>query len=359
MLLIDRYVLKNFIRHLLIALAVLVFLYVIINLFDNLGRYLARDIPARDIFLLYFFQIPSYVTLLIPVAAIIGAFFIFGHMTKNRELIALKSSGLDINHLLILIFLAGILIAAFSFIFQEAVGTWAQTRLFEHTLRRIDKRLPPTAERRRNIFYYGDNDWIYYIREYEPAERLMRGVTLWKIGPDQRIKKRVDAESGKFAGTWIFYNATAREFDSLGNETVMTGQTINMPELFEKPNDFVKRLKPVEEMNILEIYRFVKKHARAGEDTAKEEVELYYRFSFPIITVILLIICLPLSVALKKGGVAIGLGISIILAFLYWGLIQSCRAYGVAGLMPPILAAWMPNLIFAFIALSLTLGIRR
>jgi lipopolysaccharide export system permease protein len=139
----------------------------------------------------------------------------------------------------------------------------------------------------------------------------------------------------------------------------MSGLAVNMPELVEKPSDFMKRSKPVEEMSILEIYRYVKKRARAGEDVAKEEVELNYRFSFPLITVILLIICLPLSVALKKGGVAIGLGISIILAFVYWGLIQSCRAYGVAGLMPPILAAWLPNMIYAFIAVVMALGIKR
>jgi len=359
MLLVDRYVLKNFFRHLLVALGVLVFIYIIINLFDNLGRYLGRNISAPDIFLNYFYLTPSYITLLIPIAAIIGAFFIFGHMTKHRELIALKSNGLDVNHLLLLVFLAGICIAVAAFMFQETVGTWAQNRLVEHRLQRIDKRPAPVSEMRRNIFYYGADDWIYYIREFKPEENTMRGVTLWRIGPRQQITKRIDAESGHFDSTWTFAKATVRNFDSLGNETVMSGLTVNMPELVEKPSDFMKRSKPVEEMNILEIYRYVKKRARAGEDVAKEEVELNYRFSFPLITVILLIICLPLSVTLKKGGVAIGLGISIILAFVYWGLIQSCRAYGVAGLMPPVLAAWLPNMIYAFIAIIMSLGIRR
>lgn len=359
MLLVDRYVLKNFFRYLLLGIAVLVFIYVIINLFDNLGKYLGRNIPARDIFLNYFYLIPSYISLLIPIAAIIGAFFIFGYMTKHRELIALKSSGLDVNHLLLLVFLAGIAIAVAAFLFQETVGTWAQNRLVEHRLQKIDKRPQPASEMRRNIFYYGEDDWIYYIREFKPDEKMLRGVTLWKIGPRQQITKRIDAESGRFDRTWTFVKAAVRNFDSLGNETVMSGQTINMPELVEKPTDFMKRSKPVEELNVLEIYRYVKKRSRAGEDVAKEEVELNYRFSFPLITVILLVICLPLSVALKKGGVAIGLGISIILAFVYWGLIQSCRAYGVAGLIPPLLAAWLPNMIYAFVAAVMALGIKR
>ena len=359
MMIIDRYVVKNYLRYQIVALAVLVFIYVIINLFDNLGRYLARNIPARDIALLYLYQIPWYIVLLLPVAAIIGVFFIFGFMTKHRELIALKSSGMDIFRLVGIILALGAITAAFSFGFHETVGIWAQNRLFEHRVQKIDKRPLPADELRRNIFYYGIGDWLYYIREFDPVGYRMRGVTLWLIAPDQSIRRRIDAESGAYHDAWTFYNATVRDFDSLGNETVMGGQTVNMPELKERPRDFLKRIKPVEEMNFLEIGRFVSQRSRAGENVNREQVELYYRFSRPLITLILLLICLPLSLALKKGGIAIGLGVSFLLAFTYWGLIQSCLAYGAAGAMTPLLAAWLPNIIFGAIACFTALRIRR
>ena len=150
-----------------------------------------------------------------------------------------------------------------------------------------------------------------------------------------------------------------REFDTLGNELVHSHSNLEMPELREKPEDFLKRIKKLEEMTFLEIYRFVKKRARAGENVAKEEVELNYRFASPIITIIVLLITLPLSVVLKRGGIAIGLGISIVIAFIYWGTIQSCRAYGVAGLIDPALAAWLPNILFGVIGLVLILKVPR
>jgi lipopolysaccharide export system permease protein len=359
MLIIDRYVVKNYLRYQAVALAVLVFIYVIINLFDNLGKYLARNIPARDIALLYLYQVPWYVILLLPVAAIIGVFFIFGFMTKHRELVALKSSGMDIYRLAGIILFLGALTAAFSFGFHETAGVWAQNRLFEHRVQKIDRRPLPGNELRRNIFYYGIGDWLYYIREFNPADQQMRGVTLWQIGPDQSIRRRIDAESGHYSGIWTFRNATVREFDSAGDETVMSGQTVGMPELKERPGDFLKRVKPVEEMNFLEIARFVRQRRRAGENVNREQVELHYRFSRPLITLILLLICLPLSLALKKGGIAIGLGVSFLLAFSYWGLIQSCLAYGAAGAVTPLLAAWLPNLIFGGIACFTALRIRR
>lgn len=359
MKLIDRYVLKHFFRYLLFSLLVLVFIYVIINLFDNLGKYMAKNIALKDIIIYYLYLTPSYIVLLVPVSAIIGVFFIFGFMTKNRELTALKSGGFDINNLLFLILKTGVVIVSLTFVFQETIGVWAQGRLFEHKSEKIDKRPVKISEHRRNFFYYGENNWVYFIKDFDGATKIIKNIILWEIGVQQRIKKRIDAVTGEYENSWLFKDAVVRQFDTLGNESVNSFPVLKMVELKEKPEDFLKRVKPLEEMNFLEIYSFVKKRARAGEDVGKERVEFNYRFSFPLITVILLTICLPLSLVLRRGGIAIGLGLSIVLAFVYWGFIQSCRAYGVAGLLEPLLAAWLPNIIFGASGILMILGVRR
>ncbi|MEO0137937.1 MAG: LptF/LptG family permease [candidate division WOR-3 bacterium] len=356
---VYKYVLSNFLRYLFLALLVLIFIYIIINLFDNLGRYLSRNIPFRDILIYYLYLIPSYTVLLIPVATIIGVFFIFGYMTKYREIIALKAQGLDINKLFMVILITGILISLFTFLFQETVMVWAQGRLTRHKTLKIDKRPLPQEVRRHNFFYYGENNWIYYIKDFNPKDSTLKNVTLWQLDPQRRIVKRIDAQQGKFINFWQFNDATVREFDSLDNERITHHPVLVVPELKEKPNDFLRQPKPVEEMNFIELINFVERRMRAGEDVAKENVELNYRFSFPFITLILLLICLPISVVLRRGGVAIGLGISIILAFVYWGFIQSCRAYGYAGLMNPLLAAWLPNIVFIALGIGLFMGMRR
>jgi len=357
---IYSYVQKNFLRYLLFSMLVLVFIYIIINLFDNLGKYLARSVVFKDIVIYYLYLTPSYITLLIPVAAIIGAFFIFGFMTKNREIIALKASGFDVNRLMIMIFLTGIGISIATFVFQETVGVWAQGRLFEHKSEKIDKRPVKIQEHRRNFFFYGENNWIYFIKDFDGKTSRINNAVLWNLDKGQRIVKRIDAAAGEYHDdAWIFSNAVIRDFDTAGTETIARVAVLTMPELVEKPADFLKRVRPIEEMNFIEIARFVQRKSKAGENVAKEEVELNYRFSFPLITIILLVICLPLSLVLRKGGIAIGLGISIILAFIYWGLIQSCRAYGVAGLMTPLLAAWLPNIIFGAVAVVFAAAIRR
>jgi lipopolysaccharide export system permease protein len=356
---INRYVLKSFIKYLFICLAVLIFIYIVINLFDNLGKFLAKDALAKDILIYYLYLTPSYIVLLIPVASIMAVFFIFGIMTKNKELVALKTCGLNTNRLFYLILSAGFVICLLSFAFQETVGVWSQARLFAHQQEKIDKRPKRPQSTRSNFFYHGEDDWVYFIKRFDASTQRINVVILWQISRENKIKKRIDADAAIYDGSWKFSEAIFRDFDDEGNETVKAYKVLEMPELKERPEDFLKRKKPLEEMNFMEIYRFVQKRARAGENVAKEEVELNYRFSYPLITIIILLITLPLSVVLKKGGVAIGLGISIALAFTYWGLIQSCRAYGVAGLMDPLLAAWFPNMLFGIVGIVLIFKVPR
>ena len=353
MSIINRYLLKQFARYMIVCLGISIFIYIIINLFDNLGKFLAKNASALDILIYYLYLTPSYTILLIPVATMIAVFLVFGIMTKNREMLVLKSSGLSSNHLFYLFIITGIFIAAGTFIFQETVGVWAQGKLIEHEQTRINRRPKRIYSWRRNFFYYGENNWIYHIRKFDGRSNTLDQVVLWQTAEDNRIKQRIDSPYGRYDEIWVFENATVREFDTLGQESVTKHNLLEMPELREMPSDFLKKIKPVEEMNFIEITNFVRKRQRAGQDVVKEMVELNYRFSYPIITIVLLLITLPVSVVLRRGGIAVGLGISIGLAFMYWGFIQSSRAYGVAGILSPWLAAWLPNLVFGLFGVIL------
>jgi len=352
---INRYVLQQFVRYMVICLGVSIFIYIVINLFDNLGKFLAKNATAMDILIYYLYLAPSYTILLIPVASMIAVFLVFGIMTKHRELLVLKTSGMSMNNFFNLFLMTGAVIAVGTFIFQETLGVWSQTKLIEHEQTQINRRPIRTSSWRRDFFYYGENNWIYYVRKFDGTSNTLENITLWQTTEDNKIKQRIDAPFGRYEGIWILEAATVRQFDTLGQETLTKHSLLQMPQLLEKPSDFLKKIKPVEEMNFTEIAAFVKKRQRAGQDITKEEVELNYRFSYPIITIILLLITLPLSTVLRRGGIAVGLGISIGLSFVYWGFIQSSRAYGVAGILNPILAAWLPNIVFGILGVILIL----
>jgi lipopolysaccharide export system permease protein len=222
-----------------ICLGVSIFIYIVINLFDNLGKFLAKNASAIDIMLYYLYTMPSYAILLIPVATMVAVFLVFGIMTKNREILVLKTSGLSMNSLFYVFLITSVIIALGTFAFQETVGVWAQAKLKEHEQVKINRRPKRAQTWRRNFFYYGENNWIYFIKKFDGRINTIDNVVLWQITDDNRIAKRIDAARGKYDDFWLFENATVRHFDTLDQETIAKYPLLEMYELQEKPNDII------------------------------------------------------------------------------------------------------------------------
>ena len=98
---------------------------------------------------------------------------------------------------------------------------------------------------------------------------------------------------------------------------------------------------------------------KTGKDPSKALVELYTKISFPFVTFIIIILGAPLSADTRRSGLALGFGLSLLISFIYWGLLQVSKAYGIKGNVPPVLAAWLPNIIFAAIGIFLIIRIRK
>jgi len=107
------------------------------------------------------------------------------------------------------------------------------------------------------------------------------------------------------------------------------------------------------------LWRYIQRMKRAGENVASEEVEFHYRFSYSLIGLIVVLLGLPLAVRLRSGGVMFGLGLGLLFSFLYWGAIQTSRAYGTSHVVSPALAAWLPNIVFGLAALILMVRVEQ
>ena len=134
---------------------------------------------------------------------------------------------------------------------------------------------------------------------------------------------------------------------------------IRLDVIRETPADFASNSRPVEETSTRALRSFITRMKRAGENVAREEVEYYYRFSYSLIGLVVVLLGLPLSVRLRRGGVMFGLGLGLLLSFMYWGAIQTSRAFGTSHVISTALAAWLPNIVFGTFALILVLNVDR
>ena len=354
---LNRYMFKEFIKGLIISLVILVFIYIIIDLFEDLGKYLEHHASILTIMEFYLYQSIPYAILLLPVAAMLGTFYSLGLMARNNELISLKTSGIPMVKIFLIFPIIGLLLVIASFVTNEYLGTWANHNLRSVREVKILKRKKRTF-RMRNFFYLSPYGKLYRIRSLDVASGKIIGFYLWDVDDQLRIRRTIVARSGSYNGSWKLYDVTERIFNE-DSEELNHYDTLRTGLIPETPEELAKSPKPMLEMQTGELFYEIRRRRLTGADVKEEAVEFNYRFSSPFINLILILMAIPFALRLKRGGLALGIGIGIIVAFIYWGLIQTFRAYGIGGMMSPFLSAWFPNFIFGTIVIISYLGIER
>ena len=354
---LDRHLLGELVKFTLLALLSVVVIYLLIDLFEELNYFTSRKVSLFVIIRYYLYSLPSAISLLYPVSLLLAVFLVYGQLTRFRELHALQSAGLTTYRL----FVPGIglgLVSVVSYLVGNELVTIPFNRELSD-LRRyvIERRAAPASPRRQNL-YFVDGGRVLFAQEVE-ADTVMRGVTVIELGPDRRVVRRTDCPEIRFSDSAWTGACVVRSFDTSGAEHVVRMAQAPVNALTVRPADFFSPARPVEETPTRALWRYIQRMKRAGENVASEEVEFHYRFAYSLIGLIVVLLGLPLSVRLRSGGVMFGLGLGLLFSFLYWGAIQTCRAYGTSHVVSPALAAWLPNIVFGLAALILMVRVEQ
>jgi len=290
---------------------------------------------------------------------VLAVFMVYGQLTRNRELHALESAGVPLLRLFAPAIGLGLASIVICLAANEFVTIPSNARLTDLRRQRIERRQSSQVQKRQNLYFVGEEGRVFYIRELS-SDGVMKNFSVSELGPDRRVRRRFDVEEAVWRDrAWYGRNVDVRTFDALGNETLEHDDSLKLDVIRETPVDFASTSRPVEETSTRALRSFIARMKRAGENVAPEEVEYYYRFSYSLIGFVVVLLGLPLSVRLRRGGVMFGLGFGLLLSFLYWGAIQTSRAFGTSHVISTALAAWLPNIVFGAFALVLVLNVDR
>lgn len=349
---IDRHIFRELLRFALLALLSVVVVYLLIDLFEELNYFTSRKAGLIVVLRYYLYSLPAAVTLLYPVSMVLSVFMTYGHLTRYRELNALKSAGVSTWRL----FTPAVAFGLVSTVVYLAGNEWISVPFNRQLsdLRRyvIERRSAPPTEKRQDVYYAGEGR-VLFAREMD-ARGILSGFTLIQLLPSRRAQLRVDGRSAEYRdGSWIGSELAVRRFGDDGAEQFGRRKSAPVGELTESPAEFASPDRPVDETSTGALARHVRRMKAAGENVAAEEVEYHYRFSYSLTGLVMVLLGLPLAVRLRRGGVMFGLGLGLLFSFLYWGAIQTCRAFGASHVVSPALAAWLPNAVFGVVALAL------
>lgn len=354
----DRFILKEFLKFAFLGLAAVVAIYLLIDLFEELSYFTLRKVRPFILIVYYIYQTPEAVSLLLPVGFVLSTFFVYGRLNRQKELWALLSAGIDVYRLFTPVIITGLISIPLFILHREFIEIPSKRRLQNLRAQRIERRQSQPETKRRDFPYKSDEGREYYIKEIS-IEGVIKNLTIFQYDKECRIIKRIDAQKAVYQnGFWKGFDLDFRLFTS-EKESLVHYDSLSLEELKEAPKDFFLEIKSIEEVGFLELYQTMLKKKRAGAEVSKERVELNYRISDAFISFIVIILALPLTTKLRRGGVMFGLGLGLLFSFIYWGLIQTFKAFGVAKVISPFLSAWIPNILFFVVALYFLFRVRR
>jgi lipopolysaccharide export system permease protein len=349
MRIITRYILRHFFPVFGLALSAIVGLYVIIDFFEKVDNFLEKNVPAADILAYFILKLPFIISQGLPMASLLGSLVALGILKRNRELIALETAGIKATVYVTPIMLTALALSVIHFFADETLARISNQKAQQIWQRQVLKQQAPLSWGHENVWYRGQSA-IYQIHLYNRAEETLEKVSLFFLDSHFRIAERMDAKRIRWKDNrWLAEDGLILKFSGSNVEQERFAQKeLN---LSETPRDFSGIETIPAELNWLDLYNYSRKIRSEGYNAKPYEVELQMRLAMPFST--LIVALLGITIALSQGlhgGIALGVGIALIVASLYFVVLHLGSALAVAGILPPFLGVWLGDVIFATLA---------
>jgi len=362
---VDRYLSVEFLTLFLYGIALATVVVIIGDLMTTLDRYL-RLKPGLWLILLHFlYRTPPFVYQGLHIVMLMSTILLFVGLSRSNELTALKAGGVSLYRVSLPIFGLAVVVTFSSLVFQEVVMPFMNRRAVEIDESRIKRRTMPELRKRTQIWYRGREDGaaesrIYHIELLDPGNRQMNGVTVLSLGADFGMRRRWDARQMRWSDAedaWQLANGVRREFRS-GRPDMAESfreQTVRLPERYQ---DFAQVPKAPDVMNYLELRDYIDRLQAAGHKVGKYLVDLYSKIAFPFAHPIMALVGIPFALQSPRGGRVIGIALCLALGLGYFIVHSAALALARAEILPPLVAAWAANALFATLGLYLYLRAR-
>lgn len=347
MRLLDRYLLAEFLKSLLFSLLAFILIFVLVDVFEKLDFFIDHRVTLLLAGLFYLYQIPYITVLVMPVAMLLASMATTSALARHNELVSMKSAGLHLYRIFLPLFLLGLAVSFFSLSVGEFLIPATNRLKGELERRRIRQEAQVDRSVRHRFLYDGSHGRQFYIKRLDAARGVMDSISVLQLDQKHNVVLRIDAGQGRWLqGRWVLSDVIQRRFSSDGSEQADSLATMVLENCPETPADFVEPLLLPDEMGFLELRRYIDRIRRSGGDVRRPVVDLYLKLSFPFANLIILLFGLPLMANARRSGAALTFAVSMLICFAFWGILQTGRALGHGGVLPPLLASWLPNLVF-------------
>jgi len=350
---LDRYIIKKFLGTFFFAMLLIIVITIVFDISEKIDDFIEKKAPLKAIVFDYFLNfIPYFVSLFSSLFIFISVIFFTAKMASQSEIIAILSSGVSFRRFLYPYFLGACILATFSFVVNDMIMPSANERRLKFEDKYIKS---PLVYLERNVHKQVEPGLFVYLESFSNSVEQAHQFSLERYEGDQLVSKLMSENAvwNKEKEKWTIRNYHIRDIYSPGHDTIYSGISIDTM-INLHPSEFKRRPNFIETMNIRELQAFIENLKMQGDDNINMFlIELYKRIAFPFSTFILTLIGASLSTRKVRGGIGIHLAIGIAISFLYILFMQFSVEFATKGNLHPIVAAWIPNIIFGAVAVFL------
>tara|TARA_B100000700_G_C14958822_1_gene815368 strand:- start:338 stop:1432 length:1095 start_codon:yes stop_codon:yes gene_type:complete len=347
---LDKYFIRQFWSILGISVLGFVSIFVIVDLIENLDRFMDNKVTGNIVFQYYLYTLPWFVSIGLPMSMLIATVFSLGSIVKRNEWTAMKASGISLYRVTLPLLFSGIFMSAGSFILDNKLVAYGNEKRFEidrdYIKRKSRHKLKNTL---KNIFLQKNVTTHISLAKYYIQRSKGIDLTLVDLG-QSRIRKRIDSKKivwNSDSSKWTLTDYSIREFNENGIETqVAIGSGDTLFTLGFDPEEIQQQARKPDELDYYKLTDRIVELKKNGVDTVRWEVTRYLKVSFAFTNLIVVLFGIPLVVLKEKSSLSFGAGSSVFVIFGYYALIKFGQSLGFKGVLEPLFSAWLGNIIF-------------
>ncbi len=352
MKILDRYIIKKFLGTFFFSMALIILIVVVFDISEKIDDFIGKEAPLKAIiFDFYFNFIPYFVNLFSPLFTFIAVILFTSQMATRTEIVAILSSGVSYSRLLLPYMLSAVVIAIISLFLNNFVIPNATKKRIAFEDKYIRNEF---HNRNRNIHMQQSPGNYIYLESYSTEENTGYKFSIEKFN-DGQLDYKLMAESIKWDSlkkNWAINNYFIREIKGI-DETLKKGKKLDTILGFT-PKEFGRKDNTVETMDYYELNTYIdSERLKGSENIEVYQIEKYRRISFPFATFILTLIGVSIASRKIRGGIGMHIGLGIFISFTFIMFMQVSTTFAASGLVSPLLAVWIPNFLFSFLALYL------
>lgn len=345
--LLDKYVLKELLYPFVFGVASFSSIFIASSMLFKLVQYMTTyGASVGTVAKMFLYSMPEVINYTFPMSVLLATLMAFGKLSGSSEIIAMKSGGISYYRIVAPVLVVGFIVSMFSVIWAEKVvppSKLEAKRILTQEIRGNVK--PKTQEHVVIKTLSGKTQRITYARSFNEQTGIMENITIEEF-ENQKLARVQTADTAKWEkNKWVLENGSVFTIDEKQGVTSKVNFAKQVIPLNTTPREVSWEQKEADEMTLGELRGYIQVLERQKQPTSYYWTEIFMRFAIPLASFVFALLGAPLGTQRQRSGSSIGMGISVIVIFVYYGIMAFTTGLGKGGVIPPLLAAMAANII--------------